>query len=268
MRPRPPNCYRRGMRRVLLIPALLLLLGCPPDEEPAEEFCADAPAVAQGDTSLPGWQRDPVEVGDPWFVYACEDFPANPLGLGEYCATNDDCTAEGSFCVQGVLPCGAGVCSKSCRMDLECHDGPIDFDTPPPLVCTIANDNLSLCLPSECLPRIDGWDTTCGPLSGEPVNDYGLGKRCYGDEDCAGQEAFICPGGGNGPEPHCTMNCETDADCGPDAVCTCVDNPECTEHFFVCAPAVGCADAVRHHHCRGFGIPPRDHEFACGDHDH
>jgi hypothetical protein len=149
-------------------------------------------------------------------------------------------------------------------MDRECHTGPIDFDTKPPLVCAIAEDQLSICLPSACLPRVPGWDETCGPLDGEPVNDYGVGKRCATDDDCAGLLANVCPG--DGPEPTCALMCQTDADCGPNAVCTCTDNPTCTEEFFVCAPARDCADAIRHHHCRGYGIPPRDHEMVCGEH--
>jgi len=270
MRMPPPAGTVRAMRRALVLLLCLTIAACASADPVEPEPCLDAPPIDLDavDTSVPAYERDPVQIPDPRFVYTCEDFPGNPLGLGLFCATNADCTRPDSFCATGILPCGAGVCTKSCRMDSECHDAVIDFDTPPPLVCTVASEDLSVCLPSQCLPRIEGWDTTCGPLSGEPVNDYGIGLRCHGDEDCAGQEASVCPGGGNGPEPHCTMNCETDVDCGPNAVCTCVDNPECTEQFFVCAPIDGCADAVRHHHCRGYLVPPRDHEFACGDHDH
>jgi hypothetical protein len=152
-------------------------------------------------------------------------------------------------------------------MDRECHTGVIDFDLPAPPVCALAADQLSVCLPSACLPRITGWDETCGPLSGVAVNDLGVGKRCYSQNDCAGLAASMCPGP-NSPEPHCSMPCTTDADCGPGAACVCTDNPQCTDEFYICAPARDCAEAVRHHHCRGPGIPPRDHEMACGDHGH
>jgi hypothetical protein len=246
----------------LLFCLLPLLMGpsCGAEDE------VECKQPADVDTSLPPNERDPVQIVDPWLVYTCEDFPENHMNLGQACASNAECTEEGTFCVQGLLPCGGGVCTRSCRMDTECHGGPIDFDTKPPLVCAIPQDGLSVCLPSACLPRVPGWDTTCGPLNGVAVNDLGVGHGCSSDLDCAQFPGTICPGGG--PEAHCTLRCQTDYECGPGAACVCVDDADCEEENFVCAPSVDCADAVRHHHCRGWHVPPRDHEFACGGEHH
>lgn len=229
--------------------------------------CRPTPDSTCDTATLPAASDDRVVVVEPWAVYTCPDFPANDQGLGTPCDSHSDCPDAAEICVWGVVPCerDQGRCTLPCRMDRECHKASIDFDTQPPLVCTITDDQLSICLPSACQPRVEGWDTTCGPLAGEPVNDTGLGKRCHGDADCAGLVASVCPSP-DAPEPHCTMPCETDVDCGPGGACVCVDNPECTEEFFVCAPAIDCAEAVRHHHCRGEGIPPRDHEMPCGGH--
>lgn len=241
--------------------ALLLWVGCPTAPPDTTCHATDAPA------ELPASDAGKTVIAEPWAVYTCTDFPANDLGLGTPCQEHTDCPGAGEQCVWGIVPCetGQGRCTTSCRMDLECHTGPIDFDTPPPLVCVVAADQLSVCLPSSCLPRITGWHETCGPLSGEPVNELGLGKECHSQAECAGQVANQCPSP-NAPEPHCTMPCESDADCGSMGACVCVDNPECTEQFFFCAPTLDCAEAVRHHHCRGPGIPPRDHEMPCGSH--
>ncbi len=214
--------------------------------------------------------RNPVEIADPWMIYTCEDFPENALGLGQTCTSHEDCSGEGQVCAKGVVPCDGdevGRCTQTCRNDYECADALIDYDTVPELVCVIAQDQLSLCLPSECLASVEGWDTICGPLDGNPVNEEGVGLACTANEDCAGQEASVCPGGDN-PERHCTMNCESDEDCGVNAACVCVEDSTCTEYFYVCAPAKSCAEAVRHHHCRGPGVPPRQHGATCEDHEH
>ena len=261
------------LRSALLGGALLLvvLLGASCGEEPNPEptpapVCEGAPAItwSEAQQALPANRRDPVKIEQLRVAYACEDFPSNDLALGAFCATNADCAVAGSICVQGLLPCGAGVCTQRCLRDRDCHPVDIDFDSPPPLVCVIAQEHLSICMPSGCLPRIPGWDETCGPLSGEAVNELGIGKKCDSQDDCP--VGSICPV--NGADPTCSANCTSDEDCGPNAACTCVDNPDCTQQFLVCAPDVACAEAVRHHHCRGPGIPPRDHEFACGDHGH
>ncbi len=241
--------------------------GCgTPEPVPDEAPCEAAPQVSWSDEqqALAPNDRDPVKVEELRIAYSCPDFPANELGLGTFCGSNADCPEAGSICVQGVLGCGAGVCTKTCRMDRECTLENIDYDPPPTLVCVIAQEHLSVCMPSACLPRIPGWDETCGPLSGEAVNDLGIGKKCDSQDDCP--PGSLCPL--NGADPTCSAPCEVDSDCGPSAACTCVDNPDCTQEFFVCAPEVGCADSVRHHHCRGYGIPPRDHEFACGGDHH
>jgi len=212
--------------------------------------------------------RDPIEVVDSWLLYTCEGFPANPLGLGMTCELHEDCSGPDQICVKGMLPCDPpelGRCTKSCRMDYECGTEPIDDDVVPELICAMPQDQLSVCVPSGCLAEIEGWDTICGPLLGEAVNEKGIGQACNTDADCV--SGTVCPGS-DSAERYCTTLCETDKDCGKNAACVCVEDSTCTEHFFVCAPTEGCADAVRHHHCRGMGVPPREHGAICGDHDH
>ncbi|MEE2828262.1 MAG: hypothetical protein VX498_03660 [Myxococcota bacterium] len=253
---------------VALLALVSMLLGCPGEsEEPAcDELTPEALAEEVEASSTPLNERDPILVEQLSVAFVCDDFPDNGLGLGAECDTHSDCGHSEAICVKGIVPCERGRCTRGCRMDRECGIGDIDFDYPPEFVCVIAQDQLSVCLPSACIPRIPGWDETCGPLSGEAVNDLGVGKYCQSQADCDPYPGSVCPPPGS-PEPYCSRTCETDTDCGENAACVCIDDHDCIEENFVCAPAVGCAEAVRHHHCRGEGIPPRDHEMACGGHD-
>jgi hypothetical protein len=245
-------------------------------------FVPEDGAVVQSDPDL----ANPIEIVEPWLNYSCPGFPSDVLGMGSTCQTHEDCVVESSakhesgevypvkgegVCVKGLVPCDppdVGRCSATCRTDVECNEGfTIADDNVPPMVCAIAQDQLSLCVPSECLPRIDGWDTVCGPLSGEPVNDRGVGKACDSNADCMEFPGSFCPGE-NTAERHCTVNCATDQDCGPNAACICTEDESCSEYNFVCAPAKDCAEAVRHHHCRGFEVPPRAHGMVCGEGSH
>ena len=226
-----------------------------------EVFFEEAGALAPND-------RNPIEVVDSWLTYTCAGFPTNTLGLGATCEAHADCGGPDQLCIQGLLPCDdpeVGRCTQSCRSDYECGRNLIETDAVPELICGMAQDQLSLCLPSECLAEIPGWDTICGPLGGEPVNALGVGLSCTSDSDC--MTGTFCPGEGSA-ERYCTLLCEQDSDCGEMAACVCVEDETCMEQFFVCAPTEGCADAVRHHHCRGPGVPPREHGAICGDHNH
>ena len=212
--------------------------------------------------------RNPIEVVDSWLIYTCDDFPANPLGLGAICGTHEECAGADEICVKGMLPCDGpdvGRCTKTCRMDYECTNDVIADDVMPELICAMPQDQLSVCMPSACLAEVPGWDTICGPLKGESVNDNGIGMGCNSDDDCP--SGTFCPGDASA-ERYCTKMCEVDSDCGEGAACVCVEDETCTEFFFVCAPTENCADAVRHHHCRGAGIAPREHGAICGNHDH
>ena len=244
--------------------------GCPESEpEPAcEVLSEEALAEEVASSEVPLNDRDPILVESMDFAFVCDDFPDNNLGLGAECETHADCGNSEAICVKGVVPCSKGRCTARCRMDRECHIADIDFDHPAPFVCVIAQDQLSICLPSACLPRIPGWDETCGPLSGEAVNDLGVGQVCEGQADCDPYPGSVCPPPGS-PERVCSRTCEVDTECGENAACVSIDDHSsetCMPWNFICAPSDGCADAVRHHHCRGEGIPPRDHEMACGGH--
>jgi len=251
---------------------LMLHAGCGKGENTndSQQECLSPDELFESDGAIAPNYRNPIEITDPWMIYTCPDFPENELGLGKVCSSHSDCTGEGQVCTKGIVPCeGAevGRCTSTCRNDYECSADVIDYESVPELVCTIAQDQLSICLPSTCLASIPGWDTICGPLDGEAVNDLGVGHACDTDADCVGLDAHICPGG-DIPERHCTLSCESDADCGPNAACVCVEDNTCTQYFYICAPAKNCAEAVRHHHCRGPGVPPRQHGATCGDHDH
>ena len=52
------------------------------------------------------------------------------------------------------------------------------------------------------------------------VNELGVGRECKTNDDCKGLEAAMCHGAkGPGRPPVCTVHCEKDEDCGPDAMC-------------------------------------------------
>lgn len=248
----------------------VLLASCPEEEETPECSAEDSAlfeAQVQAATGSLN-EHDPILVPSLEPAFVCEDFPNNQSGLGAVCETHEDCGHSEAICVKGITPCGGGRCTSRCRTDRECVVADIDYDYPPEMVCVIAQDQLSICLPSTCMPRIPGWDETCGPLSGEAVNDLGVGQACESQADCDPYPGSVCPPP-DAPERVCSRTCEVDLDCGTKAACVCIDNhasETCMPWNFICAPAEGCAEAVRHHHCRGEGIPPRDHEMACGEH--
>jgi len=255
---------------IAILSCCLFFTSCVQEEDTAEceELTEEDVAAEAASSEVPLNDRDPILVEEMGVVFTCDEIPDNNLGVGAECETHSDCGHEDAICVKGVVPCQKGRCTKRCRSDRECHIADLDFDYPAPFVCVIAQDQLSICLPSACMPRIPGWDETCGPLSGESVNDLGVGQACESQADCDPFPGAVCPPPG-APERTCARPCDQDSDCGERAACVCVDDHSsetCMPWSFVCAPAEGCADAVRHHHCRGEGIPPRDHEMACGGH--
>ena len=260
----------RTVSIALVLGAFSLVLACPglDDELTCDPLTAEQIAEEVASSEGPLNDRDPILIEELAVVFTCDEIPDNQQGLGDECDTHADCGHEQAICVKGILPCQRGRCTARCRTDRECHTEDLTTDLPAPFVCVIAQDQLSICLPSSCLPRIPGWDETCGPLSGVAVNDLGVGQACESQADCDLYPGSVCPPPGS-PERVCSRPCETDPDCGARAACVCVDDVSsetCLPWSFVCAPAEGCADAVRHHHCRGDGVPPRDHETACGGH--
>lgn len=245
--------------------AVFSLLGCKVELFDPEGVCVPE-LVFESEGSVVPNERDPIEVVDSWLIYACEGFPVNTLGLGSQCDAHAECAGPDQICVKGLLPCDTpevGRCTQRCRSDYECGRELIETDAVPELICAMPQDQLSVCIPSACVAEIPGWDTICGPLDGQAVNALGIGLGCESSDDCPSDT--FCPGG-ESAERYCTRMCESDVDCGEAAACVCVEDETCEEQFFVCAPTENCVDAVRHHHCRGPGVPPREHGAICGDH--
>lgn len=66
-------------------------------------------------------------------------------------------------------------------------------------------------------PWNGGRGSICEPGQ---VNDLGVGRACSSHADCAGFKMSMCHGLKGPDRPRvCTVHCETDADCGPDAMC-------------------------------------------------
>lgn len=67
-------------------------------------------------------------------------------------------------------------------------------------------------------PWAGGDGSKCEPRQ---VNDLGVGRPCKSQADCAGFKASMCPSAVKGPTRAsvCTVHCDTDADCGPGAMC-------------------------------------------------
>jgi hypothetical protein len=243
---------------------------CPGDDDAGDDSPGDDDSSPEptpdpwGDT--PGHLRDPAQILQPRVDWLCPDFPKNAMGYGEPCGENADCGGELPVCVQGLVPGESnGRCTRHCRRDLDCSPIPLWDEDPGELICVAVQDQLSVCVATACLDlaNVPGFTTMCTPAP-VAVNEGGVGLPCTGMADCSGLDASICPP----PEAmsrFCTKNCNVDADCGPGAACACVEDAEtCTDNFFICAPLEGCAEAIRHHHCRGPGIPPVDHEdYPC-----
>ncbi len=66
-------------------------------------------------------------------------------------------------------------------------------------------------------PWNGGRGSICEPGQ---VNDLGVGRGCSTHADCAGFKMSMCHGLKGPDRPRvCTVHCETDADCGPEAMC-------------------------------------------------
>jgi len=66
-------------------------------------------------------------------------------------------------------------------------------------------------------PWAGGHGSVCEPGQ---VNDLGVGRECRSHDDCKGLSAAMCHGAKGPGRPHvCTVHCEKDEDCGPDAMC-------------------------------------------------
>ena len=71
--------------------------------------------------------------------------------------------------------------------------------------------------PVDKQPWAGGRGSVCEPGQ---VNDLGVGRECRTHEQCKGFKASMCHGIKGPDRPSvCTVHCEKDADCGPDAMC-------------------------------------------------
>lgn len=81
-----------------------------------------------------------------------------------------------------------------------------------------AKDSEKVVKTPEKQPWNGGTGSKCEPGQ---VNELGVGRPCMKNSDCAGFKAAMCQSAFKGPtRPSiCVVHCETDADCGENAMC-------------------------------------------------
>ena len=122
---------------------------------------------------------------------ACPGGAVNDQGLGKPCATGKDCQGGSAItCLKEQEGDGFDFCTKFCfglKPD-ECGPGG---------KCIPRGTKPSVCAPAACADKLavapPAEVTVTFPCTAGAVSDFGVGKVCQKNAECAGLVAKICP---------------------------------------------------------------------------
>jgi hypothetical protein len=171
---------------------------------------SDCAAVPTGDTGSVcvddadcGASQDALCITDPGFV-------------GGYCTTlfcQSDADCGGDALCLAVDQQGTTACFDGCIADADCRTGYICEDI----------GGVGICFPPESGPSLT------------------VGDSCVDDTDCGPTQDDFCITDPDFVDGYCvSLNCQSDADCGGDALCLTVDQQGTTACFDGCAADADC----------------------------
>ena len=149
---------------------------------------------------------------------ACPGGAVNDQGLGKACAKASDCLGGSAItCLKEQEGDGFDFCTKFCFGLKPDECGPNGK-------CIPRGAKASVCAPAACADKLavaPAEDVTITfPCTVGSINDYGVGKVCEKNAECAGLVAKICPYEIRPQNPQwCSMLCAADSECGPNAFC-------------------------------------------------